>query len=198
MTVRDERMLADLIKRNRSCRRFVQRCRIGEDLLRQLIDLARLSGSAQNLQPLRYILSCDPQTNDRIFPCLGWAGYLADWKGPAEGERPAAYVVVLGDEAISKNADCDLGIAAQSILLGAREMGLGGCMIASINRKELTRTLEIDSRLNTLLVIALGKPAEEISIEPVGADGDIRYWRDDDGGHHVPKRALDEIILAVH
>jgi nitroreductase len=191
-------MLAELTRQNRSCRRFDQGYRINEDLLRQLVDLARLSGSAQNLQPLKYILSCTPPTNDLIFSCLGWAGYLADWKGPAEGERPSAYVVVLGDTEISKQADCDLGIAAQSLLLGAREMGLGGCMIASINREKLARILGIESRLKTLLVIALGKPAEAVAIDPVGADGDIRYWRDDDGVHHVPKRALKDIIVAVY
>jgi hypothetical protein len=61
------------------------------------VNLARLSASAANLQPLRYILSNDPHKNELIFSCLAWAAYLKDWPGPPEGERPSAYIIMLGD-----------------------------------------------------------------------------------------------------
>ena len=130
-------MLKDLILKNRSFRRFQEDVAIDRDLLKELIDLARLSASSANRQPLKYLLSCEPELNAVIFPHLGWAGYLRDWDGPAEGERPSAYIIVLVDTDISKNASCDHGIVAQSILLGAVEKGFAGCMIGSIQKQEL-------------------------------------------------------------
>ena len=188
-------MIKDLITKNRSCRRFVQGLPVERRTLTELIDLARLSPSAANLQPLKYILSCDPERNAMIFPHLAWAGYLKDWPGPPEGQRPAAYIIILRDNHLTKSVDCDHGIAAQSILLGAAEKGLGGCIIASINKQHLRDALHIPSRCEILLVLALGKPAEKVVIEKVGPDGDIKYWRDSNGIHHVPKRPLDEIII---
>jgi nitroreductase len=188
-------MLMELVRKNRSYRRFQQDVHIKLETLKELVDLGRLSASAMNIQPLKYVLSCEPSRNADIFPCLGWAAYLKDWKGPEEGDRPSAYIIVLLDTEISRNAGCDHGISAQSILLGATEKGLGGCMIATVNRKELSRLLNIEPRYEILLVIALGKPKETVVIEKIGPDGDVKYWRDSQGVHHVPKRALDDIII---
>jgi len=188
-------VIKDLILKNRSYRRFYQEVSIELATLRELIDLARLSASAGNVQPLKYILSCNPQKNALIFPYFAWAGYLKDWSGPDEGERPSAYIIILGDTEIKQSFGCDHGIVAQSILLGAVEKGLGGCMIGSIQREGLREVLKIPERYKILLVLALGKPKETVVIETVGPNGDIRYWRDSKGVHHVPKRALDDIIV---
>ncbi len=188
-------MLLEWITRNRSYRRFDQSAPVSRETLRELVNLARLSPSGRNLQPLKYYLACDPQTNARIFPSLGWAGYLKDWPGPQEGERPAAYILILGDKTIAANFGVDHGIAAQSILLGAVERGLGGCIIATVRRAELSAELNLPDHLEILLVIALGKPVEQVAIEPLGPEGDVRYWRDENQVHHVPKRSLDEIII---
>jgi nitroreductase len=189
---------ADLIRDNRSYRRFFQDHAVTLETLKELVNLGRLSASGANLQPLKYILSCDPSKNAEIFECLAWAGYLKDWRGPEEGERPSAYIVILGDKNISGDAGCDHGIAAQSILLGARDKGLGGCMLGSINRENLRNILVIPSHCKILLVLAIGKPKEQVELEPVDAGGSIRYWRDKDGVHHVPKRKLDDIVIGVH
>ena len=191
-------MIDDLIRKNRSCRRFDETHAVGLQTLQELVELARLSASGANLQPLKYILSCDPAANARIFDCLGWAAYLKDWPGPEAGQRPAAYIVILLDTAISQDPGCDHGIAAQSILLGARDRDLAGCMIGSINRDKLKKALDIAERYQAVLVVALGKPAETVVIESVAADGSIQYWRDAAGVHHVPKRSLDDIIVARH
>ena len=188
-------MIRDLVIATRSVRRFHQSTAVDLETLRQFVDLARLSASAANLQPLKYILSCDRERNALIFPLLAWAGYLKDWPGPVEGERPAAYIVILGDKDLRQSFDCDHGIAAQSILLGATERGLAGCIIASIQRRELREALAIPEHLEILLVLALGRAKEKVVIEPVGPEGDIKYWRDADGVHHVPKRALEEIVV---
>jgi len=188
-------MISDLIKKNRSCRRFDQACPVSPETLRKLIDLARCSASAANRQPLKFITSTNQEKNEEIFACLGWAAYLKKWPGPAPGERPAAYIIITGDTRISTNFWCDHGIASQSILLGAREMGLAGCMFGAVNKPKLKRACNIPAELDILLVLAIGKPAEKIVLEKVGANGDIKYWRDEEHVHHVPKRPLEEIIF---
>jgi nitroreductase len=189
-------MLKDLVLKTRSYRRFYQEVTISQATLRDLVDLARLAASAGNKQPLKYMLSSDPQKNALIFPHLRWAGYLKEWAGPVEGERPAAYIIILGDKKLSESFGCDHGIAAQTILLGAMEKGLGGCMIASIQRHELYKVLDLlPDDYEILLVLALGQPKETVQLEPLGPNGDIKYWRTADSTHHVPKRSLDEIII---
>ena len=191
-------MINELVEANRSCRRFYEDHQVELKTLEELVDLARLSASGANLQPLKYILACQPDVNAQIFSCLAWAGYLKDWPGPEPGERPSGYIVILGDTTISKEFGVDHGIAGQSMLLGARDKGLAGCMLGSINRKDLRPILNIESHLKILLVLAIGKPKEEVVIESVGPDGSIRYWRDAEAVHHVPKRALTDIIVASH
>ena len=188
-------MLKDLVQECRSCRRFYEDHAIDEATLKELVDLARLAASGNNKQPVKYILSWQPEKNALIFPHLGWAGYLKDWPGPGEGERPSAYVVLLGDTEISSSFGVDHGIAAQNMMLGARERGLAGCMLGSVTRDKLREALQVPDRYEILLVLALGKPKEDVVIDPVGPDGDIKYWRDSDGVHHVPKRSLDEVIV---
>lgn len=188
-------MIRDLITKNRSYRRFYEEVDIKFDTLKELVDLARFSASAMNAQPLKYILSCERQMNSLIFPHLVWAAFLKTWTGPAEGERPSAYIIILGDAEISRFWDYDAGIAAQSILLGVTEKGLGGCMIANIRKEGLRRALRISERYEILLVLALGKPKEKVVIETMGPGGDVKYWRDSNSVHHVPKRPLDEIII---
>jgi nitroreductase len=188
-------VLRDLVVRNRSYRRFYQEEEVERETLRELVDLARLSASGANRQPLKYLLAHDPARNAQIFACLAWAGYLKDWAGPEEGERPAAYIVIVGDTEISGSFGVDHGIAAQSILLGATERGLGGCIIASIRKERLRAALEIDPRYEILLVLALGRPKEVVVLERLGPDGNIRYWRDQGAVHHVPKRPLEDIII---
>ena len=188
-------MIADLIRRNRTYRRFDQSMAVDKATLRELVDLGRLSAAGGNKQPLKYKLLCEPDDNARMFPLLAWAGSLKDWDGPAEGERPAAYIVLLCDSDISRTSGCDHGIAAQTILLGAMERGIGGCMMGSINTDGLRAELDIPDTYEIRLVLALGTPAERVVVETIRPGGDIRYWRDDKGVHHVPKRPLDEIIV---
>ena len=186
--------VAALVARNRSFRRFYEKQRIPISTLRKLIDLARLSPSGGNLQPLKFIPINNPRRNALIFPCMAWAGYLKDWPGPAPGERPSAYIIILGDNDIRKEISCDHGIAAQSIMLGATAAGLGGCMIGSIDRPRLRRVLGIPVRYEILLALALGHPRETVVLE-TARRGEIKYWRDAAERHHVPKRPLREIIL---
>ena len=187
-------MIRELILKNRSYRRFVQSDKISKEQLISWIELARFSASGRNAQPLKYIITNDELTNAQIFECLAWAGYLTDWKGPEEGEQPAAYITMLHDTTIADKYFCDDGIAAQSILLGAVEAGFGGCMLVSVNRKKIREILQIPEHLEIIQVLALGKPSETVVIEDV-IDDDIKYWRDENSVHHVPKRTLEELII---
>ena len=189
-------MLKDLVLKCRSYRRFYQEVAIDNKTLRELVDLARYSASAVNRQPLKYILSSSREKNALIFSTLHWAGTLKTWPGPDEGERPAGYIIILGDKEISANSGMDPGIAAQTILLGAVEKGLGGCMLGAVDREDLHRLLNIPARYEIPLVVALGKPKEKIILETMKPTDSFDYWRDKDEGHHVPKRQLNDIIVA--
>ncbi len=186
-------MLRDLIRNTRSCRRFHEDVIVPKEVLVEFVDLARLAGSARNAQPLKYLVVNEPQKREQVFALLGWAGYLTDWPGPEKGERPAAYIICLLDTRICEEADCDLGIATQNILLAATEKGLAGCRIASVSGK-LHEVLGLPDHLRILLVLALGKPKETVVLEECTSN-DIRYWRDEEETHHVPKRCLAEILV---
>lgn len=188
-------MLIDIVKRNRSYRRFYQDKPIDRKELIDLVGLARFCPTGRNLQPLKFFLSNDELLNKKIYPSLAWAGYLKDWDGPVEGERPSAYIVILEDRRISESTQWDQGIMAQTIMLGATEKGLGGCIIASVRKEDLSRTLDLPEHLKVVLVLALGYPKEEVVIEQMPENGSVVYWRDSQGVHHVPKRDLDELIV---
>jgi nitroreductase len=188
--------LKELIFKTRSYRRFDESYRIDEKTIESLIDLARLSASGANKQPLKYLYFNSVKDCEKIFPYLAWAGYLTEWPGPDKGERPSGYIMILGDKKISELFGIDHGIAAQSIMLGATEAGLGGCIIASIKREELVNELSIPDNLDILLILALGKPVENVIIEEI-KNSDVKYWRDTDKNHHVPKRSLNELIVKL-
>ena len=184
----------ELVLKTRSYRRFDASKKIEEDTLSELVDLARNTSSGGNKQPLRYYLACSEEANSMVFDSLGWAASLPDWPGPVESERPTAYVVVLST---TGSSGPDVGIAAQTILLGAVERGLGGCMFGSVRKKQLQADLEIPAELEIVLVIALGTPVEKVVLEDVRGDASTTYYREEDGTHHVPKRSLEDVIIGV-
>lgn len=189
-------MLKDLLTQCRSYRRFYEEERITEEKLRSLVELAGLTASTANSQALKFRLCCTEEENEKVFGTLKWAGALPDWDGPEKGERPSAYIIILCDLSLGKNKLQDDGIAAQTIMLGAVEMGYGGCMLGNVERGKLASLLGIDTcKYSIDLVLALGKPKEKVVLVPVGADGDVRYYRDENQIHYVPKRNLDELIL---
>lgn len=184
-----------LILHNRSYRRFDATLHVATDTLRGLVELARLSPSARNLQPLKYMLVNTPTQAAAVFRHIAWAGYLSNG-APCENERPTAYIVVAADRTLTQaSIATDAGIAAQTILLGATAQGLGGCIIGAVQREPLAKSLKLPDYLEIELVLAIGRPTEHVQIEPLDTDGSIRYYRDAEAVHHVPKRALDDLII---
>jgi nitroreductase len=186
-------MLRELLLKNRSYRRFREAEGVPGELLREWVGLARLCPSGRNAQPLKYRPVTGDATRAAVFATLSWAGYLKEWNGPAEGERPAAYLVQLLDTRVAADCLCDDGIQALAILLGATEAGFGGCIVKAFREEPLRRALELPAWFAIRHVIALGRPAERVVLEEMQGD-DYKYWRDADGTHHVPKRPLDELL----
>ena len=185
-------MLKDLILRNRSTRKYYQDVAVNRETLLELVDLARLSPSGGNRQLLKYYISCEPAKNVLIYNQIGLGG------SPPEGERPSAYIIIMNDTKLGTYGpmEVDHGIAAQSILLGAVEQELGGCMVGMVNRKELQIALSIPVRYEILLVLAIGKPKETFVFEPCEINGEnTRGWWDEQGVRHIPKRQLADIII---
>ena len=187
----------ELVTRSRSYRRFDESFAVDESVLEGLVELACYTPSAANRQPLQYMAVTHADRAAEVFACLRWAGYLPEWPGPEAGERPSAYLVMLCCNDAAVAAACDSGIAAQTILLGATECGLGGCMIGAVDRDRLKSALNIPASHTVLMVIALGKPVETVVIDQIEKDGDIRYWRDSYGVHHVPKRRVGDVMVSA-
>lgn len=188
--------MKELLKKNRSYRRFYQDSRIPAGELRDWVDNARYCPSGGNLQALRFRIVTEPEECEKVFAALHWAAALPDWDGPAEGERPSAYILIVHDLRISRERKWDAGIAAQTIMLSAVERGYGGCILGSVERKKLSAELGIDAQQYEInLVLALGKPKEQVKIVSVGEDGSTTYYRDEAQVHYVPKRSLAEILL---
>ncbi len=186
-------MLKDLVLKNRSYRRFEEDFEITEDTVRELISHARVTPSAANRQFFKFRISTDKAECEKVFSSVVWAAYLNDG-APKEGERPRAYITILNDNRLGKGSPIDIGIMAQTILLAATEKSLGGCMMASFKAEPLKEALGIGDDFDIALVIALGKPCETVVLEDM-KDGDVKYWRDENGVHHVPKRSLNELII---
>lgn len=189
-------MLKELLTQNRSYRRFFQSERLPESELKELVGLTRLCASGRNAQALKYIVVADEEKCTEVFPQLAWAGYLTDWPGPEEGERPAAYLIQLLDTRIVENCLCDDGIQAQTILLGAVEKGWGGCIIKAFKNEALRKIFSLPEEMKLMYVIALGKPKEKVVLEKIQGE-DYKYWRDAGGVHHVPKRDTEDLIFKI-
>lgn len=193
-------MFIDLVKRNRSYRRFKEEIPVPLKDLYDFTEAARISPSPRNRQALKYILENRKDMNAEIFKQLAWAGALKDWKGPEDGKRPAAYIIILGDNSLkpelsNPHHDTAYGIAAQSITLAAAEKGYGCCMIAAIKRQALRKLYALKPEYQILLVIALGVPDEKIVLKEMKQEESYNYWRDESGTHYVPKRKLHDIII---
>jgi len=187
-------MIRTLLEKTRSYRRFDESIKVPTDLLEYAIENTRYTSSAMNKQPLRFVIVQQKQIRDQIFSNLKWAASLKDWDGPAEGEKPTAYIIILGNRTKSSMLTWDAGISLQAITLSLMEKGFGSCAILSFNKKEVTRILNITGEFDVELIVAVGKPAEMVVIDDI-KESDTVYWRDDEDVHHVPKRTLEELIL---
>ncbi|MBP1743975.1 MAG: nitroreductase [Firmicutes bacterium] len=189
-------MIRELIEKNRSYRKFHEDAEVTQETLRSLVNLARLSGCGMNMQSLRYMLVTERAEREKVYPNIRWAAFLKDWGGPKEGQRPSAFILMLKDKGRNSFVvQTDMGIACQSILLGAVEKGLGGCIIGALDKEKLIDAFGIKEDLELQYVIAIGKPDQSVILDEIDLGGDTKYWMDEDGNHHVPKIRLEDIII---
>lgn len=188
-------LLSKLLKSDRSVRRFDQSRKIDRATLADLVELTRFCSSGRNLQPLRYRIVADSEECARMFPALAWAGYYKDWDGPAEGERPVAYLVQCLDTELAANCLCDDGLQLHAITLGATAKGISGCIIKAFNKSVLSEALALDKRYEPRYVLALGYAAETVRLIDMQPGDDFKYYRDENSVHYVPKRPLSELII---
>lgn len=187
-------MIKEILKKNRTYRRFDNSVQITKEQVIDWIDGARYCASAKNAQPLKYIIVTDTDECAETYQWVKWAGYLTEWDGPIQEERPTAYILQLLDTSISTNPLCDDGLQLQAITMAAVEEGFGACIFKSFNNGALRKQFNLPEHLQILYVVAFGKPVEEVVIEPISGE-DYKYWRTEDQKHHVPKRPIEDIIL---
>ena len=187
----EKNFVYEKIKRRRAIRKYLQKA-VPEEVLLKCVDVARLSPSGANMQSLSYVIVNNQNMLKPVFNTLSLVGYLPDYR-PKEEEMPKAYIVILVDNKIARTPNHDAGIAAMNISMVAYDEGLGSCILASVDRKKLGELLNVPEGLAIALVVALGYPAENPVVEPV-ADGDIKYWLDENGVLHVPKRDIKDIV----
>ena len=192
-------MLIDLVKKNRSYRGYNENRNVTKEELLELVDCARLCPSTTNAQPLRYYLAWEEEETRRIQVHTNWAKALPQLKLPHKGMCPTAFIIILQDTAVEENLSKyqkDVGITAQTMLLAATEKGLGGCMIGNFGAGSLKAELNLPDNLAPLLVVAVGEPAETVELVEIGQGESTNYYRDEKDVHYVPKRRLEDIVVA--
>ena len=185
----------ELVKSNRTCRRYDGTKSITRQDLLDLVDLVRYAPCGKNKQALRFALVADEETKARVFDNIFWAGFLKDWDGPIEGERPGGYILVFDDNDYGRAMVEDVGLAGQTLALGARAGGKAVCIFKAFKEKEIKEALGLGDNFNLLMVVAVGYPLEEVVIDDIHAGDDIKYYRDQDQVHHVPKIVTEDLLV---
>ena len=191
-------MFKDLVKRSRSYRGYDESRKITRDELLKFVDCARFAPSSVNGQPFRYYLACDAETAAKIQPLTGWARALPQMKLPHPGKCPTAFIVICQETKWDPDLNRylkDVGIVAQTVLLAATEAGLGGIMIGNFSPERISEALELPEHLVPMLIVALGKPDENIVLTEIDTGESVKYYRDENDTHYVPKRKLKDIVL---
>ena len=182
----------DVLYARRTIRKFTQEP-IPKQILTRIADAARLSPTANNRQPLRFLVVNDPKLCEQVFPCTHWARSLGPEGTPGEGERPTAYILILVEKELeSPWIAHDVGAAAQTIMLAAQNHRIGTCWMASIDRDAIGELLHIPWKYRLDTLISIGYPAERSVYED--EQGDVTYYKDGQGIMHIPKRRLTDIL----
>lgn len=188
----------EIVLKNRSYRGYDESRKVTREELVELVNLARLTPSAMNGQPFSYYVAWEKAQLDIIQPLTKWGAALPQMTLPHEGKCPTGFIVICQNMKISENLQqfkTDLGIVAQTMCLGATAKGLGCCMIANFNGKTIQEALGLSTQFFPLLVVAVGKPDEKIVIKEIDKGESIKYYRDENDVHYVPKRKLEDILI---
>lgn len=191
-------MIKDIVLKNRSYRGFDESYKFTKEEMVDFVDTMRLCASSANIQPLKFYISYEHDEVEAILKLTHFGGALPELHLPRTGMHPTAFIVICQDLDISSNLNQfqkDVGIVAQTALLQATEKGLGGLMIGNFQADDVRKMLGLDENIKPQLVLALGKPAENIVITDIPESGVTKYYRDKDDTHYVPKRKLEDVLL---
>lgn len=191
-------MLKELVVKNRSFRGYNGQYQVTREQLLEMIECSRIAASSMNLQTLKYYIGAEETQVNEVLGGVKFAGALPQLNLPYEGQMPTAFVLICHDLLINGNPETfkiDVGISAQTMLLKAAEMGLGGCMMSTFNSEKVKQQLELADNLVPMLLISIGKPVEKVVIKDIENDESHKYYRDEDDVHYVPKRKLTDIII---
>jgi nitroreductase len=183
----------ELIQNRRTIRRFEQ-ATIPYDILEKIVNAGRIAPSGSNLQPCEYIIVDDPQFVAQVYTQTRWAGYLPPEQGPPkEDERPTAFIIIMINRTRRETGGGhDASAAIMNMTYVALEEGIGSCWIASVDRTEVKNILQIPDHYDVDSVLALGYIGENPQMDE--DEGTVKYWRDEKGILHVPKRPLKNIL----
>ena len=191
-------MIKDIVKKSRSYRGYDERRKLTREELLELVDCARYAPSSVNRQPFQYLLAYEQEHLDKLQPLTGWARALPQMKLPHPGKRPTGFMVICQNTQWDGDLGRyvrDVGIVAQTMLLSATEMGLGGIMIGNFSPKRVSQVMELPEHIVPMLIVALGRPDEEIVLTELEPGGSTDYYRDEQDVQYVPKRKLEDIVL---
>lgn len=183
--------LRRLLQHNRSYRGYDASFKVREDQLLRIVEVATLCPSARNQQVLRFRPVLGDEAT-KVLCHIRLGGALPELHLPFEGTEPNAFIVICSTVEESKYVDIDLGIVAQSMLLQAVEIGLGGICIGAFDHEPIKQILGL--KYEPLLVLAVGRPAEHIKLKECGEGDTLTYYREG-GVHYVPKIKVDDLIL---
>lgn len=190
-----------LLTRNRSCRGYQKDYKVHRLQLERIVGVVSRVASAMNRQPLRFRLvtaadgPAEPsgrRPSAIVLDHIHLGGALPDLHLPLPGTEPEAFIIVCSSVPEDRYVDMDLGIASQSMLLKATEMGLGGIVVCAFDKEALKRELQLP--LDPLAVLAIGKPAERFELRTVAEGESLKYYRED-GVHIVPKLGLEDLLV---
>lgn len=190
---RNNPSLDTLLRKNRSHRAFDTSYTVAMRQLETIVSVNAKLPSGRNAQTLRFKLLDAQGGGEDFCRFLHLGGYLPELHLPVPGTEPKAFIIVCSTEPESPIVDIDLGISLQSMALKAVEIGLNALIVRAYNKKEIKETLGLPS--DPLAVLAIGKGTETIVLDKVPAGSDLRYYRDADGVHHVPKIAVADLLI---
>lgn len=184
----------EVLKTRRSIRKFDGRP-ISDEILYELVDIARYAPAAANIQPLKFAVVNSKAVCDKIFPYTKWAKLLGEKGTPAKGEEPVAYIIVMSDVQKRMYKETDASFAIDYIVVSAWAKGIGTCILGAIDKNEIAKIIKMPEGYEINYAVALGWPAQESAAED--ANGSVAYYMDESGKVHVPKRTIDEIMYKV-
>lgn len=158
--------IIEIINKRHSVRNFKDKS-VDNGILLSIVEAARLSPSACNAQPWRFVAVTDKSLIRDIVD-KGMGGIVPNkWALSAPVIIVGCAVLNLLTHRIGETVkgihyhQIDMGIAMEHMVLLATEMGLGTCWIGWFKARKIKRMLNIPKDWKIISLLAMGYPQEE-------------------------------------